>query len=242
MSEPLQLPYVAFFGRTLNEYLLMFCFDMQYLKKKKILDCASGPASFVAEGHRQGLDIVGCDPMFTKEPSQLLKDGMKNLESCFQIIEQHPNSLHYNDYDSFKKSKFDAFFQFEEDYKRNSKKGRYIAASLPALPFKDMEFDLVLGGNFLFAYAHHSAGGLYAGKEFDLDFHLSAVTEMARVTKSELRLSPMGSFSPPARPHDYRDAVIKCLQELGFTCTLQKSYFDSGLKGFNDVLIAKRKS
>jgi hypothetical protein len=97
-------------------------------------------------------------------------------------------------------------------------------------------------GNFLFAYAHHSVGGLYAGKEFDLDFHLSAVTEMARVTKSELRLSPMGSFSPPSRPHDYRDAVMKCLQELGFTCTLERSYFDSGLKGFNDVLIAKRKS
>lgn len=240
MSEPIELPYVAFFGRTLYEYLLMFCLDMPYLQEKKILDCASGPASFVAEGHRQGLSVVGSDPMFNKDPDQLLKGGLKNLEDCFHIIEQHPSSLQFSDYDNFKKSKFDAFFQFEEDYKKNYQKGRYIGASLPVLPFEDKQFDLVLSSNFLFTYAHHSAGGMYAGKEFDLLFHLTSVTELARVTKSELRLSPMGSFSPPIRPHDYRDATVECLKDLGFICSLQKSYFDSGLKDHNDVLIAKR--
>jgi hypothetical protein len=31
---------------------------------KRILDCPSGPDAFVAEVHRRGLDVTGCDPFY----------------------------------------------------------------------------------------------------------------------------------------------------------------------------------
>ncbi|MCP9912927.1 methyltransferase domain-containing protein [Cyanobium sp. BA20m-14] len=43
---------------------------------------------------------------------------------------------------------------------RHAHRERYLAASLPNLPFADQSFDLVLSGHLLFSYAPCSAGGL----------------------------------------------------------------------------------
>jgi len=64
-----QLDKVAFYGRTLLEYLKMFRIDIiDHLKRyKRILDCPSGASSFVAEANnRYGINTVGCDPLFDK--------------------------------------------------------------------------------------------------------------------------------------------------------------------------------
>jgi hypothetical protein len=50
----------------------------------------------------------------------------------------------------------------------------------------------------------------------------------------------MGSFDPPPRPHEYRDAVRRLLEDLGWRTSLARSPYQSGLKDFNDVLIARR--
>lgn len=62
-----QLKQVAFFGRTLAEYLKMFSLDREALRGLKILDVASGPGSFVAEALAMGLDATGCDPMYAQD-------------------------------------------------------------------------------------------------------------------------------------------------------------------------------
>jgi 2-polyprenyl-3-methyl-5-hydroxy-6-metoxy-1,4-benzoquinol methylase len=61
-SSRFQLQSVAFFGRTLAEYLQMLALDHEGLRGPKILDVASGPGSFVAESLAMGLDATGCDP------------------------------------------------------------------------------------------------------------------------------------------------------------------------------------
>ena len=48
------LKQVAFFGRTLAEYLKMFSLDLEALRGVKILDVASGPGSFVHRDAGQG--------------------------------------------------------------------------------------------------------------------------------------------------------------------------------------------
>ena len=66
-----QLSSVAFFGRTLAEYLQMLALEQEGLRGLKILDVASGPGSFIAEALAMGLDATGCDPMYDGDPEAI---------------------------------------------------------------------------------------------------------------------------------------------------------------------------
>lgn len=77
-----QIDRVAFYGRTLPEYLKMFRFDDVISLKKydTILDCPSGASSFVVEATRCGVNTVGCDPLFDKDAKTLSEQGEKDIE------------------------------------------------------------------------------------------------------------------------------------------------------------------
>ena len=216
----------------------MFAISADELRAGTTLDCPSGPDSFIAEACALGCDVAGIDPMYAHEPQELATRARANLDESFVHIDAQLERLTFRDYPAFKRAKYEALDAFLRDYAAN--RGRYIAASLPVLPFADRSFDRVLAANFLFTYANTEFGGLYDGREFDLDFHLQSVTEIARVARSEIRLTPMGSFDPPPRPHAFRDAVRARLEELGWRTELVRSSYQSGLAGFNDVLVARR--
>jgi hypothetical protein len=85
-NNNLKIPYrhlldrVAFYGRTLSEYLMMFGIDdIDHLKTyNTILDCPSGTSSFVAESNNNyGINTVGCDPLFDLDSSILQKKARK---------------------------------------------------------------------------------------------------------------------------------------------------------------------
>jgi hypothetical protein len=78
-----QLDRVAFYGRTLLEYLRMFRIDhIDHLKRyNRILDCPSGASSFVAEANnRYEINAVGCDPLFDEDVRILQKQGEEDIE------------------------------------------------------------------------------------------------------------------------------------------------------------------
>lgn len=66
---------VAFFGRTMAEYLEMLALDPDQLRDLSILDVASGPGSFVAEAPAAGLDVTGCDPLYGCDPDTITAQG-----------------------------------------------------------------------------------------------------------------------------------------------------------------------
>jgi hypothetical protein len=238
MTSGLRLPHVAFFGRTLAEYLEMFAISLDELRDGTTLDCPSGPDSFVAEACALGCEVSGVDPMYAYEPDALATRARRNLDASFVHIDAQRERLTFRDYDSFKRAKYEALDAFLRDYAEH--RMRYLAASLPALPIADRSFDRVLAANFLFSYANTEFGGLYEGREFDLEFHLASVEEISRITRREIRLVPMGSFDPPPRPHSYRDPVSEHLERLGWATSLVPSSYQSGLAGFSDVLVARR--
>lgn len=238
MAGGLHLSYVAFFGRTLSEYLEMFALPLEELRRGSTLDCPSGPDSFVAEACDTGCAVTGCDPMYALEPAALAASARENLAESFRVIDDQRDRLSFRDYEAFKRAKVEALDAFLVDYAAH--RDRYVAASLPVLSFPDRAFDRVLAANFLFAYANTEYGGLYDGREFDLDFHLRSVTDICRVARREIRFSPVGSFDPPPRPHAYRDPVRAHLERLGWTTALVPSGYQSGLADFNDVLVARR--
>ena len=70
-SQPLELPAVSFFGRTLAEYAQFFALDLAALRKRDVLDVAAGPSSFAAEACARGIDAVAIDPLYTVAPAEL---------------------------------------------------------------------------------------------------------------------------------------------------------------------------
>lgn len=239
MGKAFSIPFVAFFGRNYQEYLAMFSLDESSLRGRSILDCPSGPDSFIADGTERELNVIGCDPMYAMSIEQLLKSGKEHIDECFAQIEQTPGNFDIRDMEKFRKDKYDALASFSKDFLRG-KGVRYIDASLPDLPFADRSFDLVLSSHFLFCYASVENGGMMQGNMFDLDFHLKGITELARVTRSELRMTPTHSMQAPPQRHPYLDASTKHLESLGFAVTIEPSDYDDGFAPFVEILVGRR--
>ena len=94
-----QLDRVAFYGRTLSEYLKMFHIDDIYRLKRynRILDCPSGASSFVAEANNKyGVNTVGCDPLFDKDSRILQKQGEEDIEYVVKRVSLAPNLYSWN--------------------------------------------------------------------------------------------------------------------------------------------------
>ncbi len=64
------LEQVVPWGRSLAEYQRMFALDAKD-RALTILGCGDGPASFNAEGTRQGMRITSCDPIYGFSGEQL---------------------------------------------------------------------------------------------------------------------------------------------------------------------------
>jgi hypothetical protein len=85
-----ELDRVAFYGRTVPEYLMMFGLDdVTSLKKyNTILDC---PSEFVAEAAQYGVNAVGCDPLFDKDLRILHEQGDKDIEYVVKRVSETPD-------------------------------------------------------------------------------------------------------------------------------------------------------
>lgn len=203
-----RLRSVAFFGRTLAEYLRMFALEFGDLHGQKILDVASGPGSFVAEALASGLDATGCDPMYSHDAATIVGQGKADIDACREQIRKNPGVLVYRDIDEFYRDKYAALERFAADFRQRSGESRYVAGALPELPFEDRAFDLVLSANFLMVYAPLQDGGMHDGTEFGLDFHRQAFRELARVTRRGLRVPGMHTWTQPPQPHPYCEPLV----------------------------------
>lgn len=244
--ERFKLRSLAFFGRTLAEYLQMFSLCQDDLRGQKILDVASGPGSFVAEACVLGLDVTGCDPLYARDAATIAAQGKQDIDACRNQIREHPGVLVYDDIDHFYAEKYRALERFTADFRRQGGTRRYVAGALPELPFEALAFDIVLCANFLMIYAPLADGGMHDGNEFGLDFHRQAFRELARITRRELRVPGMHTWTQPPQPHPYCEPVIAELEALGFEVELIPSDYDDGCQGHggcaNRALVARRRS
>lgn len=243
-----KLRQVAFFGRTLAEYVQMFGLDLDELRGKKILDVASGPGSFVAEALAMGLDATGCDPLYAQDAATIVAQGKRDIDACLDQIRQNPGVLVYEDIEKFCGEKYRALERFTADFRHRAGESRYVAGGLPKLPFDDRAFDVVLTGNFLLVYAPLADGGMHDGNEFGLEFHRQSFRELARVTRSELRVAGMHTWTQPPKPHPYVEPLVAELDRLGFAVELLPTDYDDGCRPadpqagqVNGVLVARRR-
>jgi hypothetical protein len=180
----IELPSVAFFGRTLAEYAQFFSLSVSDLRRRAVLDVAAGPSSFTAEACRHGIDAVAVDPLYGCSADALATHVQLDYARMFAQMRAKPAMFRFKAFTSIDEAEVDrrtAAQRFLTDYAAHFAHGRYLGGALPRLPFLDGAFDLVLCAHLLFVYA----------KRFDFAWHLAACRELVRVSTGEVRIHPL---------------------------------------------------
>lgn len=224
----IELPTIAFFGRSLAEYTRFFSLDVHALRGRSVLDVAAGPSSFTAEASRRGIDAVAVDPWYDSTTESLAVQVQLDYARMFSQMREKrrlfrfgsprvatipPSSVaqrsgaaptrYFSSFDEAEAERRAAAQRFLSDYEAQAGHGRYLAASLPRLPFLDGAFDLVLCAHLLFTYA----------AQLDFEWHVAACRELARVSTGEVRIHPICGLA--GRPYPELERLRRELLTCG---------------------------
>jgi hypothetical protein len=191
-SPEIDFPSVSFVGRSLAEYIQSFALDLTTLRARDVLDVAAGPSSFTAEACARKINAVAVDPLYGDRLDELAANARLGHRQLFAEIRGQPRMFRARTFPSIDAADAErraATQRFVADYETHFIHNRYVAASLPRLPFFDGTFDVVLCGNLLFTDP----------RRFDLEWHLAACRELVRVSAVEVRLHPL--CGPTGRPY-----------------------------------------
>ncbi|PZX17402.1 hypothetical protein LX69_01451 [Breznakibacter xylanolyticus] len=216
-------------GRNIREYELMF--NLWSMRDTvTYLDCGAGPASFNAEMTVRGRRVVSVDPLY-----ELCRaDLAERVESALPgIIAQVSAARHLYRWDMhgsperLSQSRGESAQHFLADYDQGRHDGRYVAASLPQLPFADESFDVAVCSHLLFLYS----------KVFDAGFHIDAIRELLRVA-TEVRIFPLCDLNGEVSPH-LREVVKTLRKERCHTQIINVPY--EFQRGVNQCLLIRKK-
>ncbi|MEH7388367.1 SAM-dependent methyltransferase [Bacillus sp. JJ1521] len=208
-STKLDLERIVFIGRTFNEYLDMFSLSEEKLQGKKILDCPAGACSFTAVGNKLGLVITACDIAYYHSGEDLKNKGLQDIEHAMEHMQRAKDNYkwdYFNDIEGLRNHRLSALQDCTNHMREY--KGRYIPVTLPSLPFKNAEFDMLLSAHFLFMYADR----------LDYQFHIETLNELLRVTKEEVRIFPLVDLE--GKRYKHLDKIISYLANIG--CTVEE--------------------
>ena len=227
----MDLKTIVPWGRSYDEYVRMF--DLQDPElDKRILGCADGPASFNAEMRRRGKSVVSIDPLYAFSKEEI---GCR-IDEVFDMMVEKANANanafvwnHIHSPEHLGATRASAMNLFLDDYSDGVKEGRYIAASLPHLPFPDQAFDLAICSHYLFTYSN-----FLTEQE-----HIEAVAEMVRVAV-EVRIFPLVEMFNGG-PSQHIEAVVTRFSQAGGRATKKTVPYEFQ-RGGNEMLVVVRGS
>jgi hypothetical protein len=177
-----------------------------------IVACADGPASFNAEATGRGARVVSCDPLYAA-PVQAISERIDTaFDAMIEQARRNRDEFVWRHVDSpealgcLRRAAMDAFL---DDFGRPGRPARYVAAALPALPFRDGVFGLALCSHYLFLYS----------EQLNAAAHVAAIREMARVA-GEVRIFPLLALGSVPSPHV--GAVVRVLRRDGLACSIER--------------------
>src|SRR5918994_820885 len=176
------LDKVVPWGRSFDEYRRMFALTNDYLRGH-ILGCGDGPASFNAEATRRGARVISCDPLYQFSMQQIRERIAATAEDIIEQTRRNRDDFVWDEITSVEhlhKVRLAAMEDFLVDYDSGRNAGRYVAAAVPSLPFRDRAFDLGICSHFLFLYS----------EQLGQQFHEDAILELCRVA-DEVRIFPL---------------------------------------------------
>lgn len=205
--QGLALEKVVLLGRTFDEYARFFALDVLALEGRRVLDVASGVSSFCAEANARGIRTTAFDQIYDFTADEIQARCEPDLERVTRDIASAKTYKwdFYRSPEGMREYRQRAYQAFLADY-RVQGASRYVAGSLPQLPFRDGHFDLTLTSYLLFVYDEH----------FDYAFHRQSLLEMMRVTQGEVRCYPIVTFEAQRSRHLSRLAEDPALRHLQF--------------------------
>jgi hypothetical protein len=172
---------------------------------KAMLDCPGGAASFTAEINQLGGNVVSCDPIYgVLAHDEIERHTLSETHRGNRYVREHPTEYvwtFFTDADDHFERRSRAGKLFVQDLAANTQ--RYVQGTLPNLPFRDREFDLVLSSHLLFSYADR----------LDFTFHVESILELSRVTNYEVRIFPLVSMG--IHPYRELERLRATLEPLG---------------------------
>lgn len=226
-----ELSSIYFFGRPYRELLKCFGFEEKELIGRSVLECPSGPSSFVAEANAVGIEAIGVDPVFYRKPESIRDLALADFRVMFDRVRLSPEKFVRRTYDSINEAeriRREGLERFVRDYSTGKALGRYREGALPNLEFTDRSFDIVLCGHLLFIYAD----------SLDLAFHRAAIRELCRVAREEVRIHPIVDNGSGRYP--FLDELLELADELGFDTRIEDVDHEF-FKGTNRTLILQRR-
>ncbi len=220
----MKLNEVVPWGRTLEEYRLMFDLSQSDLSKQ-ILGCGDGPASFNAEMTELGNSVISIDPVYEFSADQIKQRVQETYEPVISQVKQNSHQYiwkNFQDADALGQARLAAMERFLLDYEVGRIEKRYQYQSLPNLELADHQFELCLCSHLLFLYS----------EQLSLDFHLASMAELLRVAK-EVRVFPLLKLD--GEPSAYIETVIEQLSSQGFDVQVKSVDYEFQ-KGGNQML------
>jgi hypothetical protein len=215
-------------GRSYDEYVAMFNLTAAELSGK-ILGCGDGPASFNCEATQRGFRVVSADPLYEFSASEIERQIRETSRKILEQLTENQGDYVWHRFkspESLLEYRMAVMRRFLEDYPAGRKEHRYRAASLPALPFGNAEFDLALCSHLLFTFS----------ERLSTEFHYQSIVEMCRVAK-ETRIFPLRALGrgEPNRVN----AVVLALRQASFDVEFVKTSYEFQ-KGADTFLRVKK--
>lgn len=224
---PIVLKSVIPWGRSYEEYIAMFSLTPDDLGRS-ILGCGDGPAGFNARMYRAGHRAVSCDPLYRYTLDEIRLAIEAARKEIMPQVRNNPGNFVWKTFrspDELEQERMAAMGEFLGDYESGIRVGRYVAATLPTLPFRDRAFDLCLCSHFLFLY--DSLGP---------DFHLRSIRELARVG-AEVRIYPVINLE--CRHPEFFGEVTGKLREEGLAVSIFRSGYGFWKNGHEGLKISR---
>lgn len=189
-----------------------------------VLDCPGGGASFAAEARALGAHVVSVDPHYAAPAQELAERTLRDTDRSSEFIGENLERYVWT------------FFRSRDHHLEHRRAGArifatdivehpqlYVAAELPKLPFEDRKFTLALSSHLLFTYADR----------LDFDFHLEALTELARVAE-QVRAYPLVDYG--AHRYSEIEELRACLELRGLTSQIRSAPYEFQ-RGANEMLV-----
>ncbi len=221
------LDKVVPFGRSLNEYQLMFNLTPAELAGN-LVGVGDGPASFNAEATRQGYRVTSIDPIYCFTGTEIKARFDAVVDNIINQVKATPNDWVWGFHrspDGLRANREQAIATFLDDYPTGLTQGRYITAELPQLPFSDRQFSLALCSHLLFLYS----------EQLDYTFHWQSIQEMLRIAP-EVRIFPLLTLMLQRSPH--LDPILADCQAQGYEATIHTVSYELQ-RGGNQMLVIR---
>ncbi len=193
-------------GHHVSEYQEMFDLSDKIFTQA-LLEYGCGASAVNAELHAaHQTNVVSVDPLFDMSKAKLETEVTQAFDERVAQVLKDPNQFNIKSYggmDAFLASRREGMHLFFEDYDLGVSEERYQPLIGTALSFDDFTFDLTLSSHYLFA----------GSNEQSVDFHINAISELARVAK-EVRIFPL--LEREGEPSALLGPVLLGLQQANF--------------------------